>query len=101
MPIAQAQKPKAFNVTVKLDASERTRLAHLAAAKNRTPHYLMKEAIQSYIAQEEAEQRFMDAAKAALADYQKNGQHITLEEFSAWAKEIRTNPLAQMPACHG
>lgn len=100
MPNTQPQKKRAFNVTVKLDASERERLALIASAKKRTPHYLMKEAIQNYLAQEEAEQRFIAAAKDALSDYKNNGQHITLEEFSAWAKEIRTNPQARMPPCH-
>jgi len=88
-------------MTVKLDASERDRLAVIAAAKKRTSHYLMKEAIQNYLEQEEAEQRFVAAAQGALSDYKANGQHITLEEFSAWAKEIRSNPQAQMPPCHG
>lgn len=100
MQNAQSQKSKSFNVTVKLDAAERDRLALIAAAKKRTPHYLMKEAIQNYLEQEEAEQRFIAAAQSALSDYKANGQHITLEEFSAWAKEIRTNPQAQMPPCH-
>jgi predicted transcriptional regulator len=100
MQNVQPQKPKSFNMTVKLGAAERDRLALIATAKKRTPHYLMKEAIQNYLEQEEAEQRFIDAAKTALNDYKTNGQHITLEEFSAWAKEIRTNPQAQMPPCH-
>lgn len=87
-------------MTVKLDASERDRLAVIATAKKRTPHYLMKEAIQAYIEQEETEQRFIAAAKDALTGYKNNGQHITLEEFSAWAKLIRTHPDAPMPPCH-
>ena len=101
MPTAELQKPRACNVTVKLDASERDRLAVIAAAKKRTPHYLMKEAIQAYIVQEEAEQRFIAVAKESLKEYKETGKHVTLEEFSAWAKEIRTNPAAAMPACHG
>lgn len=100
MTTLQTEKPKAFNMTVKLDASERDRLTRIAIAKKRTSHYLMKEAIQNYLAQEEAEQRFLAAAKEALSDYKANGQHLTLEEFSAWAKQIRTHSQAPMPPCH-
>ena len=45
--------------------SERQRLKSLAAAKQRTPHFLMKEAIQRYIEDEEAEQAAIQAAAAS------------------------------------
>jgi len=61
----------------------------------------MKESIQYYIEQEEAEQRFIAATKGVLSDYKNSGQHITLEECSVWAKNFWTNPQAQLPPCHG
>lgn len=97
-PLAQSRTSK--NITVKLDDSERERIKVLAAAKKRTPHYLMKEAIQNYLEQEEAEQRFIAAAKQSFEDYKKTGEHITLDEFSAWVKATKSNPEAAMPECH-
>ena len=64
MPTA-LEKPRAVNVTVKLEHSERQSLKSLAAAKQRTPHFLMKEAIQRYIEDEEAEQAAIQAAAAS------------------------------------
>lgn len=94
------EKPRASNMTVKLENSERERLKSLAIAKKRTPHYLMKEAIQTYLEKEEVEQRFIATAQASLKHYQETGLHITLEELSAWAKEIKKAPNTPMPLCH-
>lgn len=94
------EKPRAVNVTVKLEDSERQSLKVLAAAKQRTPHFLMKEAIQRYIEDEEAEQAAVDAAVVSLAHYQKTGLHTDLDEIKVWAKAVRKNRSAKMPACH-
>jgi transcription elongation factor len=50
--------------------------------------------------QRSAQQRFIAVAKESLRTYQQTGEHITLGEFSDWAKAIKTNPKAPMPACH-
>ena len=97
---ATFEKSGSSNLTVKLDHADRERLKSLAVAKKRTSHYLMREAIQKYLATEEAQQRFIEVAKSSLADYQKTGSHITLEEFSAWTKALKINPKAAMPECH-
>lgn len=94
------EKSGTANVTVKLDESERTRIKLLAVTKKRTPHYLMREAIQQYLEAEESEQRFIAAAEKSLEEYKAHGLHITLEEFSVWATQLKTNPKAPMPECH-
>jgi predicted transcriptional regulator len=94
------QKPRAVNVTVKLDDSERNSLKSLAQAKQRTPHFLMKEAIARYIEDEEAEQAAIAAAVASLDHYQKTGLHTTLGEVKDWAKAVRKDRRAKIPACH-
>ena len=99
MPTA-LEKPRAVNVTVKLEDSERQSLKTLAAAKQRTPHFLMKEAIQRYIEDEEAEQAAIEAAAASLAHYKKTGLHTTLDEVKAWANAVRKDRSTKMPACH-
>ncbi len=99
MPTA-LENPRSVNVTVKLQDGERQSLKALAVAKHRTPHFLMKEAIQRYIEDEEAEQAAIEAAAASLANYKKTGLHTTLDEVKVWAKAVRKDRSAKMPACH-
>lgn len=100
MPSTALDSPRTANMTVKLEGSERDRLKVLATAKKRTPHYLMREAIQKYLEEEEAEQRFIAAGEASLSHYQQTGLHITLDELRTWAQEVKGNADAPMPACH-
>lgn len=88
------------NMTVKLEESERERVKSLAIAKKRTPHYIMREAIQKYLEEEEAQQRFIAVAKQSLEEFKRNGEHITLDEFSEWVRAKKNNPKAPMPLCH-
>jgi predicted transcriptional regulator len=100
MTIATPQKPKLANLSIKIDATDRDRLKSIAIAKNRTTHYLMKEAIQKYIAAEEAEQRAIDAAIRSMEHFKKTGLHTTLDEMKAWAKAIKLDRNTPMPSCH-
>lgn len=90
----------AINMTVKLNAEECQSLKDLAVAKNRTSHFLMKEAIQRYIKDEEAEQMAVNIAAASVEHYQQTGLHVTLDEVKTWANELKTNRAAKIPACH-
>jgi predicted transcriptional regulator len=102
MKATTLDKPRpSGTVTLKLDPSDRERLAALAEMKKRTPHYLMKEAILDYLRREEARQNFTQAAEASYAHYKETGLHISLDEFSAWADAVQTNPDLPMPECHG
>jgi len=87
-------------VTVKLDPSDRKRIAALAAVKKRTPHYLMKEAILEYIRREEARQNFIQAAEESFVHYKETGLHLTLDEFSAWVGAVQRDPDQPIPECH-
>lgn len=92
--------PKAMNMTVKLEASERLRLTTIATAKKRSPHYLMKEAIQRYLDEEEIEQHQIALALESLTHYEKTGLHVTLGEMQAWLKAKKTDNKAPLPVCH-
>lgn len=95
------EKPRSpGTVTVKLDASDRDRIALLAIMKKRTPHYLMKEAILEYVQREEARQSFIRAADTSFEHYKETGLHITLDEFSAWVDDVQKNPDTPITACH-
>lgn len=101
MKTSSVEKPRAVGaVTIKLDVADRDRIATLAFAKKRTPHYLMKEAILEYVKKEEARQNFITAAESSFEHYKETGQHITLEEFSAWVDQVQKTPGTTVPACH-
>ena len=100
MKTSTAEKPRTGSVTIKLDDADRDRIASLATAKKRTPHYLMKEAILEYVKKEEARQNFIAAAESSFEHYKETGLHITLDEFSHWVDEVQEIPEAPAPACH-
>jgi predicted transcriptional regulator len=74
-------------VSLKLEDSERERLRQLAEKKKRSPHYLMREAVLSYLDREEKEAAFLEEAESAWADYAETGRHLTLEDMESWARK--------------
>ena len=89
MKTSAIDKPRSpGTVTIKLDPSDRDRIASLATMKKRTAHYLMKEAILEYVQREEARQNFIKAAETSFEHYKETGLHITLDEFSAWVDDV-------------
>jgi predicted transcriptional regulator len=80
-------------VSIKLDADERSRLSALAAARQRSSHYLMREAVREYLTREELRQAFADEAETAWLDYERTGLHVTHAEIDAWAKSLVAKPL--------
>ena len=73
---------------VKLDAETRARLKKLGEAKQRSPHWLMKEAIRQYL---EIEERYEQEKAEDLARYQAyldTGTHITHTDMMAWLNEL-------------
>jgi predicted transcriptional regulator len=99
MPEAIA-KTRVSSVTLKIDKSYRERLKSLAVQKNRSAHYLMKEAIDRYLKAEEAQQAVLTSVDEAIAHYEVTGLHLSHAEVKAWAQELKTNPQATLPECH-
>ena len=87
-------------MSVKLEAGEREALSRIAAAKNRSAHFVARAAITEYLTREEKRQSFIAEAEASLKHFQETGLHITLEEFSSWADDYQDNPEAPFPECH-
>ncbi len=99
MDTATLEKPASSAVTVKLDRAERARIAALAGHKNRSAHFLMRQAILEYVEREEARHHFVQAAQASYEQYKQTGEHLTMDEFSAWVDQVQDNPATPMPAC--
>jgi predicted transcriptional regulator len=100
MTISSSEKPRNGSVTITLDDTDQDRIATLATAKKRSPHYLMKEAILEYLQKEEARQNFVTAAESSYVHYKETGLHITLDEFDSWVDQVQQDPNTPMPECH-
>ena len=87
-------------MSIKLDADDRARLAALAAARKRSSHYLMREAVREYLTREELRQDFADEAEKAWVDYEQTGLHVTHAEIDAWAKSLGTRRPKRFPKWH-
>jgi predicted transcriptional regulator len=87
-------------VSLKLATSERDRLTALAAARKRTPHYLMREAVSEYLGREEMRQSFRDEAARAWQDYKETGLHVTQDEVDIWIDSLGTRRPKRRPKWH-
>lgn len=87
-------------VAVKLDVTIHERIKHLAETRQRSTHWMMREAIQQYVEREEKREAFRQDALAAWADYQQTGFHVTGEEVTAWLESWGTDHEQPAPACH-
>jgi len=94
------EKPRTATMTLKLDTTHRDRLKSLALVKKRSAHYLMKEAIDRYLEAEEAQQVALNSVDESVAHFEATGLHVTLNELKTWAKDVKANRNAQLPACH-
>lgn len=87
-------------VTIKIDADTRERVKRLADARQRSPHWLMREAIRQYVDREEKREAFRQSAMRAWDDYQANGAHATQAEADAWLAKLEAGKDAEPPECH-
>ena len=87
-------------VSLKLTDNERERLTTLAAARKRSSHYLMREAVREYLTREELRQGFAEEAEKAWLDYEQTGLHVTQAEIDAWAKSLGTRKAKRFPKWH-
>jgi len=63
--------------SLKLDDAMKSRLQNLATSRNRSAHWVMREAIRQYVEREEARESFKAEANASWAAYQETGRHLT------------------------
>lgn len=69
---------------IKLDEDTRARLKALGVVKQRSPHWLMREAIREYLDKEEQIERRNAEADEAWEEYKRTGQSVSNEAMTAW-----------------
>jgi predicted transcriptional regulator len=85
----------------KLSDDTQARLKTLALLKKRTAHGLAREAVETFIAQEEEKERRNRQADQAWRHYQETGLHVTGEEILKWVASWGTQNPLQPPECCG
>jgi len=85
--------------SLKLDTKTKKRVQRLAAARRRSPHWVMREAIEQYVEREEKREQFRQDALVAWAHYQTTGLHSTAEEADAWLAKLEAGKDAAPPKC--
>jgi predicted transcriptional regulator len=91
--------PTPSTTSLKLDSEIKERVRRLAMARRRSPHWLMREAIEEYVGREEKREQFRQDALAAWSHYQTTGTYATAEEADAWLAKLEAGKDAAPPKC--
>ena len=86
--------------SVKLDDDMKGRVQHLATARKRTSHWIMREAIAQYVEREEKREAFRSETLNAWEAFQDTGLHATAEEVDRWLASWGTDDELPAPECH-
>ena len=86
--------------SVKLDNELKSRIQHLADARQRSAHWIMCEAIREYVEREERREDFKQEALASWTAYQEAGRHLTGQEVRDWLNTWGTDNETELPQCH-
>ena len=89
----------ASTTSLKLDKRIKERVQRLASARRRTPHWLMREAIEEYLEREEKREQFRRDALAAWNHYQNTGLHVTSAEADTWMTKLEAGRKVAPPKC--
>ena len=86
--------------SIKIDDKLKGRVQHLAGLRRRSAHWIMIEAIEQYVAREEARESFKQEALASWAEYQETGRHLTGQEVRTWLNTWGDEGETALPECH-
>jgi predicted transcriptional regulator len=86
--------------SLKIDDELKGRIRYLADIRDRSPHWIMREAIRQYVEREEKREAFKQEALQAWRDFAESGRHVTLEEADTWLSKLESGEDAEPPACH-
>lgn len=87
-------------VAIKIDEDIKARIKRLADARQRTSHWLMREAITQYVDREEKREAFRQVTLKAWEAYRTTGLHVTAEEADAWLAKLEQGNDVEPPECH-
>ena len=86
--------------SLKLDPEMKERVQRIAETQRRTPHWVMREAVEQYVEREEKRERLRQDAVAAWTHYQETGLHLSAAEADSWLAKLEAGKDATQPKCH-
>ncbi len=86
--------------SIKLDDDMKERVQNLADLRKRTSHWIMREAIAQYVAQEEKRDALRRDTLAAWEEFRETGLHVTAEDVDQWLMSWGTEDEVPAPECH-
>lgn len=87
-------------VSVKIEDGLKERIHNLANARQRSSHWIMRQAIQEYVEREEKREQFHQDAIHSWEKYQADGLHVTHAEVEQWFAQLEAGEDVEMPKCH-
>ena len=87
-------------IAVKLDQDTRDRLKRLADAKDRSTHWMLREAVAQFVEREEKREAFRQDTLKAWEEYRTTGLHVTAVEADAWLAQLESGKDSEPPECH-
>jgi len=82
---------------VKLDDETNERLKALARQRDRSAHWLMREALQRYLAEEERYEQEKTEDLAEYEDYLLTGKAVDNETVTSWLNELANGKKTAWP----
>ena len=86
-------------VAIKIDEDTKARLKRLADARDRSSHWLVREAIAQYVDREERRETFRQDTLKAWEEYRTTGLHVSADEADAWLAQLEQGKDIEPPAC--
>mgnify|MGYP006301762063 CR=1 FL=1 len=86
--------------SIKIDDELKGRIQRLATQRQRSAHWIMREAIAQYVDREEAREGFKQEALASWTAYQETGRHLSGEEVRSWLNDWGSEAEGEPPECH-
>ncbi|MEO8133570.1 MAG: CopG family ribbon-helix-helix protein [Betaproteobacteria bacterium] len=83
--------------SIKIDDELKARIQQLADLRQRSAHWIMREAIAQYVEREEGRESFKQEALASWTAYQETGRHLTGQEVRSWLKAWGTEAETKLP----
>ncbi len=86
--------------SIKLDDDMKGRVRHLAEARKRTSHWIMREAIAQYVEREEKREALRRDTLEAWQEFRETGLHATAEAVDQWLASWGTGDERPAPEWH-
>lgn len=85
--------------SVKLDEDMLARIRELAELRQRTPHWIIREAIGQYVVREEQREKLKRDTEQAWEEFQGTGQHVTAQAMENWLNSWGAEDEQDAPKC--